>query len=70
MRSANGIPPRVALPTAALTLLHASIGEERATLSSPAEPRTCLAPAFEMRESIHHQFSLKPSGFPFQRVTL
>lgn len=70
MRFANGVLPHVAMSPAALTLLHTSIGEERATLSSSDEPRICLVSPVKTRESIHHPISLKPSGFPLLRVTL
>jgi len=70
MRSANGVPPRIALTPATLTFLHVSTGDGRGAPSTPVEPRTCLSPDSETRENIHQYISLKPSGFPFLRVTL
>jgi hypothetical protein len=70
MRSANGVPPRVALTPAALIFLHVSIGDGRGAPAAPSEPRTSPAPDSESRENIHQHISLKPSGFPFLRVTL
>jgi hypothetical protein len=70
MRSANGIPPRVALPPAALSFLHASIGDGRAARSSTVEPRISPAPDSATLHSVNQHISRKPSGFPFLRVTL
>jgi len=70
MRSANGIPPRAALPSVALTFLHGSIGDGRAARLSPVEPPVCPVPDSETIKSVNQQISLKPSGFPFLRVTL
>jgi hypothetical protein len=70
MRSANGIPPRVALPPAALTFLHAYRGDGRAARLSPVKPPISPAPDSATLNSVNQHISLKPSGFPFLRVTL
>lgn len=70
MRSANGIPPRVALPPAALTFAHSYSGDGRAARLSPVELPFSPAPDSATLNSVNQQISRKPSGFPFLRVTL
>lgn len=70
MRSAIGIPPRAALPPAALKFLHGSIRDGRAARLSPVKPPVCPALDSETLNSVNQHTSLKPSGFPFLRVTL
>ncbi len=72
MRLGNDAQPRVALPPAALSSLNASIGNGRAALLSPVEPRVCPIPAPEpaSRVSVNPRISLKPSGFPSLRENL
>jgi hypothetical protein len=70
MRSDNGVLPHVALTPAALTFLNVSVRERRAARRTPIEPLSFPAPGLGARNSIHHQISFKPTGFPFSRVTL
>lgn len=50
--------------------MHECIGDGRVVSPAAVEPRTRPAPHSETRNSVHKHISLKPSGFPFLRVTL